>query len=80
MEIIIISLLIIAILLLLFMIFKSNNSKALNQALTTMENSNKDQINKQFNDFTDRFDFRIKDLFTRNAEFERALNQSFTQY
>lgn len=80
MEIIIISLLIITILLLLLMIFKSNNSKALNQALTTMENSNKDQINKQFNDFTDRFDFRIKDLFTRNAEFERALNQSFTQF
>lgn len=80
MEIIIIIMLSLVIVLMLILLIKTNNSSSLDKALSKIDASNRDQINKQFNDFTDRFDFRIKDLFTRNSEFERALNQSFTQF
>ncbi len=80
MEIIIIVLLSILIALMIVLIIKSNNTQHIERSFKEIEVSNKDLINHQFNDFTDRFDFRIKDLFSRNAEFERALNQSFTQF
>lgn len=62
------------------LLIKSNSAKHIERSFKNLEETNKDLINRQFNDFTDRFDFRIKDLFSRNAEFERALNLSFTQF
>lgn len=80
METLIIALSILIIIMMIVIMFKLFNTKGFDSYINSIENLNKEHINNQFQNFTDRFDFRIKDLFTRNADFERALNQSFSQF
>ena len=37
-------------------------------------------MQEQFNRFTDRFEVSVRDVFGRNAEFERSLNQTISQF
>lgn len=80
MDYIIIGLCTIIIILMIAILFKLLTTKNIDSYLSSIESLNKDHINNQFQNFTDRFDLRIKDLFSRNADFERALNQTFNQF
>lgn len=70
----------ITIFLLLVVLIKVFSTPSQKNLVESLEKSNHEYINRQFIDFTDRFDNRIKDLYTRNTDFERALNQSFTAF